>query len=190
VTLSSLDQWFAAEILPHEAGLMRYLARVWPNRSERADLRQDIYVRIYESARHARPSAPKAFLFATARNLLADRVRRSRIVPIDPMQDLDGLNVLVDELSPEQRLSAHQELRRLAAAFDRLSDKCREVIWLRRVEGLSQREAAQRLGMHEGAVESQLTRGVRSLARAVLERTEESDVEDEAKGSDHESGHG
>jgi RNA polymerase sigma-70 factor (ECF subfamily) len=190
VTPSPLDRWFAAEVLPHEAALMRYLARIWPNRAERADLRQDIYVRIYESARRSLPAAPKAFLFATARNLLADRVRRNRIVSIDTTQDLDVLNVLVDELSPEQRVNAYQELRCLAVSFDQLSDKCRDVIWLRRVEGLSQRETAQRLGMQEGAVESQLIRGVRFLARAIFERGAAGAEQDDLKGSDDESRHG
>ncbi len=166
--LTALDQWFAAEILPHEGVLVRYLTRVWPNSADVLDLRQDIYVRVYESARSTLPTSPKAFLFATARNLMTDRIRHSRVVFIDSTQDYESLNVLVDEISPERRLSARQELRNLARAFDSLSEKCRNVVWLRRVEGLSQRETARRLGLHEGAVESQLARGLRVLALAVF----------------------
>lgn len=169
---------------------MRYLTRVWPNRSEVLDLRQDIYVRVYESARTALPTIPKAFLFATARNLMTDRIRHSRIVLIDSTQDFEGLNVLVvDELSPERWLSARQELRNLARAFDSLSEKCRSVIWLRRVEGLSQRQTAQRLGLREGAVESQLARGVRVLARAVFGAPDDIDPQSERCTSEHESHH-
>jgi RNA polymerase sigma-70 factor (ECF subfamily) len=166
--LSPLDRWFAAEILPHEAALQRFLSRACHNRSEVADLSQEVYVRVYESAQRALPSSPKSFLFATARNLLIDRRRRERIVSIDYTQDLDALNVLVDEISPEHRLSARQELRRLAQALDQLSDNCRAVIWLRRVEGLSQREASEKLGMNEGALEGYVSRGVRALAKAVF----------------------
>ena len=166
--LTALDQWFAAEILPHEGVLVRYLTRVWPNSADVLDLRQDIYVRVYESARSTLPTSPKAFLFATARNLMTDRIRHSRVVFIDSTQDYESLNVLVDEISPERRLSARQELRNLARAFDSLSEKCRNVVWLRRVEGLSQRETARRLELNEGAVESQLARGLRVLALAVF----------------------
>src|SRR3954452_18908195 len=165
---SPLDRWFAAEILPHEAALRRFLSRACHNRAEVPDLCQEVYVRVYESAQRALPSAPKSFLFATARNLLIDRRRRERIVSIDYTQDLDALNFLVDEISPEQRLSARQELRRLAQALDQLSDNCRAVIWLRRVEGLSQREASEKLGMNEGALEGYVSRGVRALAKAVF----------------------
>jgi RNA polymerase sigma factor (sigma-70 family) len=187
--LTALDQWFAAEILPYEAALVRYLTRLWPNSSEVPDLRQDIYVRVYESARAALPTSPKAFLFATARNLMTDRIRHSRVVFIDSTQDLESLNVLIDEISPERRLSARQELRILARAFDSLSDKCRNVIWLRRVEGLSQRQTAQRLGLHEGAVESQLARGVRVLAQAVFGSADNVAPRHEKGESQHDSEH-
>jgi len=163
-----IDRWFAQAILPHEGALTGYLSRVWRNPADIPDLRQDIYVRIYESAARERPEHPKAFLFATARNMLADRLRRTRVVSIDYTQDLESLNVLVDEISPEQRLSARQELRRLANALDALPDACRNVIWLKRVEGLSQQEIARRLGMKEGTLESHLSRGVRMLAKMLF----------------------
>ena len=70
-----------------------------------------------------------------------------------------------------RRLSARQELNCLAQAFDSLSDKCRDVVWFRRVEGLSQRETADRMGLKEDAIESQLARGLRALARAVFGAT-------------------
>ena len=141
-----LDTWFKREILSHEVILMRFISRVWPRHDEIADIRQEAYARVYEAAREARPQSPKAFLFATARHLMADRIRRERIVSIRAGGDSDYLNVLVDEISPERRVGAHQELARLAQAFDRLSEKCREVMWLRRVKGLSQKEAAEQLG--------------------------------------------
>ncbi len=191
--LSPLDRWFAAEILPHEAALQRFLTRACHNRSDVPDLCQEVYVRVYESAQRALPAAPKSFLFATARNLLIDRRRRERIVSIDYTQDLDSLNVLVDEISPEQRLSARQELRRLSQALDQLSDNCRAVIWLRRVEGLSQREASERLGMNEGALEGYVSRGVRALAKAVFgagESPTQSGTDGGAKDTDGECSHG
>jgi len=138
-----------------------------------SDLRQDIYIRVYESARNALPPAPRALLFTTARNLMTDRVRRNRVVSIEYVQDFEGLNPLVDEISPERRVGAREELQVLARALDSLSDKCRSVIWLRRVEGLSQRQTAERLGLEEGAVESQLARGVRALAKAVFGSADE-----------------
>ncbi len=184
-----LDDWFLAEVLCHEAALTRYLHRVWRNKAEISDLRQEVYIRVYESAAHVLPAASKAFLFTTARNLVVDRLRHERIVSIDSTQDFDSLNVLTDQVSPERRLSARQELIRLSAALDELSDACRAVIWFRRVEGLSQKEAAERLGMPEGTVESHLCRGMRALMKTVL-GSGTSASQEAVRGSDHEAEHG
>lgn len=165
----SLDNWFKREILSHEEILVRFISRVWPRRDEIADIRQEAYTRVYEAARQARPLTPKAFLFATARHLMADRIRRERVVSIRASAEHEYLNLLVDEISPEQRASAHQELARLARAFDRLSGKCREVVWLRRVKERSQKEVASELGLTEKTIEKHLRTGVRQLAHYMRE---------------------
>jgi len=160
----SLDAWFAREILAHEDALMRYLRRAWSHQDDIHDLRQETYMRVYEAASKARPQAPKSFLFTSARHLMSDRLRRGRVVSIEAVGDLDALNVLIDEVSPERRLDARQVLKRLGEAFDRLPDRCREVMWLRRVEELPQREVAARLNINEKTVEKHVAKGARLIA--------------------------
>lgn len=161
---AALDRWFAEEILVHEEALLRYLLRCWPRREEAHDLRQDIYARVYEAAGKALPLQPKAFLFATARHLLADRARRARVVSIEPMGDFEPSHVLVDDVSPERWCGGRQLLHRLADAFDGLPDRCREAVWLRRVEELPQKDVALRMGISEKTVEKHLAKGMRLLA--------------------------
>lgn len=175
-----LDIWFKREILAHEASLVRYLYRTWRNRQEVFDLRQDVYVRVYEAAAKTRPLAPKSFLFATARHLMTDRIRRKRIVSIDAVGDLDVLNVMIEDISPEQRTSAHQELRRLAEAIDDLPRKCREAVWLRRVDDVPQKEVAVRLGISQKTVEKHVMKGMKLLAAALF-RTESGQSEESAR---------
>ncbi|MBS0194179.1 MAG: sigma-70 family RNA polymerase sigma factor [Proteobacteria bacterium] len=162
--LSELDHWFVKEILIHEEALTRFLHRHWPQREDVHDLRQEVYARIYEAAGKALPTQPKAFLFASARHLLTDRLRRGQVVSIEPMGDFDYSHVLVDEVSPERWCGGRQALLHLSDAFDRLPDRCREVVWLRRVENLSQKEVAVRMGISEKTVEKHLARGMRLLA--------------------------
>jgi RNA polymerase sigma factor (sigma-70 family) len=159
----NLDNWFVREILPHEAALLRYLARVWPDASEIQDIRHDAYVRILEGAHRLRPTAPKALLFSIARNLMIDRVRSSRIVPIHLPGDLDSLSVLVDEATPERHASIREQLVSVTDAVNRIPAKCREVLWLRRVESLSQKEIAARLGVTERTVEKHMMHAARLL---------------------------
>lgn len=159
----SLDAWFAREVLKHEDALMRFLHRNWRDHDEVPDLRQDIYVRIYKSAARRLPDSPKSFLFTTARNLLADRARRQRIVSITAVGDMERLNVLKDELAPERHLAGRQALERLARALDSLPDRCREVVWLRRVKDMPQKQIAKRLGISEKTVEKHIAKGVRRM---------------------------
>lgn len=161
---TALDDWFVREILVHEEALTGYLRRCWPHRDELHDLRQEVYCRVYEAAARAVPTQPKAFLFATARHLLTDRLRRSRVVSIEAVGDLEAMNVLIDEVSPERWCGGRQVLKRLAEAFDRLPDRCREVVWLRRVGELPQKDVARHLGISEKTVEKHLAKGMRLLA--------------------------
>ena len=163
---SALDAWFSREILIYEGALVRYLARSWHHREDIVDLRQEVYMRVYEAAAQERPRAPKSFLFATARNLMADQIRRSRVVSIEARADLESLHVLVDEMSPEHCASAQEDLRTIAWVFEQLPPRCREVVWLRRVENLSQREVAAQLGICEGVVEKQVAKAMRRFADA------------------------
>ena len=186
----SLDAWFAREILAHEDALVLYLRRCWPQRDDIHDLRQEVYVRVYEAAGKARPAMAKSFLFATARHLMTDRLRRGRVVSIETVGDFESMNVLIDEVSPERRLGARQVLKRLAEAFDRLPDRCREVVWLRRVEELPQKEVASRLGISEKTVEKQVARGMRLLAASFYGATQESGQDVIESSNEHEREHG
>ncbi len=163
-----LDNWFKREILPHEQVLVRYLLHVWPRRDDVNDLRQETYARVYGAARIARPKSARAFLFSTAHNLMLDLIRRERVVSIEAVADIDKLNVLVDEISPEQRAMAHQQIKLLAKAFELLPAKCREVVWLRRVEEIPQKDVAKMLGIGERTVEKHVSKGARLLAEYML----------------------
>lgn len=163
-----LDVWFKREILQHEAALLRCLARVWPRKHEIQDLRQETYARVYAAALTSRPASPRSFLFTIAHHLMVDRIRRERVVSIEAVGDIEALSLSVDEISLERRVSARQELKLLARALDLLPPKCRNVIWLRRVEGLSQKEVARRLGVTEKTIEQHVSKGARLLAEYML----------------------
>ncbi|WP_295991890.1 sigma-70 family RNA polymerase sigma factor [Rugamonas sp.] len=167
---TDLDHWFVLEVLPLEAALQRYLRRHCRESEDVADLRQEVYVRLYEAARRQRPDLVKPFVFATARNLLIDRARRAQIVSIEAIADLDLLDMSADELTPERHVGGNQELQLLQAALEDLPTRCREVVQLRKIDGLSQREVARHMGITEGTVEKQIAKGMRSLADAMLKR--------------------
>ncbi len=173
MTAPDVDAWFVREILPLEAALMHFLLRSRRNRNEADDLRQEVYVRVYEAAKEKIPHPAKPFVFAIARNLLVDRVRHEQVVAIEIVADVDTLGVAADEPGPDRNVIARQELRRLEAAIELLPRRCRQVVVLSRVEGLSRREIAARLGIGEATVSTHLTEGMYALARLLYGEPDE-----------------
>ncbi|HSZ75755.1 MAG TPA: sigma-70 family RNA polymerase sigma factor [Rhizomicrobium sp.] len=161
---AELRAWFIHEVLPMEAALTQYLHHNWRNPNDVEDLLQDVYVRVCEAALRQRPDSVKSFVFATARNLLIDRVRREHVIPIEAVLDLDSLGIAVDEPGPDRNVMAREELQRLQSALDRLPPRCREVVVLRRIEGMQRRAIALRMGITEATVAEHLANGVSALA--------------------------
>ncbi len=164
VSGAELRAWFIAEVLPLEAALMQFLQHNWRNRGDLADLRQDVYLRVYEAARKEIPRPAKPFVFTIARNLIIDRLRHEQVIPIEAVADLDALGLAKDEPGSDRVVAAREELRRLQAALDRLPPRAREVVVLRRIERLPRREIAQRMGITEDTVAEHLSHGMRTLA--------------------------
>ena len=72
--------------------------------------------------------------------------------------------VAADTLTPEEAAQSHAELARINMAIAALPGKLRDVLVLRAIEGVSQAEAAQVLGISEKAVETRLYRARNKLA--------------------------
>ena len=160
---SSVRDWFVREVLPLEAILTRFLNRNWRNQADVEDLRQDVYAHVLRAAKEHIPDKAKPFVMATARNLIIDRIRREQVVPIDAA-DIDVIEVAADAPGPDRIASARDTMRRLQRALDHLPPRCREVVVLRRIDGLSRQEIAVRLGIAEKTVADHITRGMCAIA--------------------------
>ncbi|HEY5237590.1 MAG TPA: RNA polymerase sigma factor [Rhizomicrobium sp.] len=164
VIAPDVEAWFVREVLPLEAILMQFLRRHCRNRIDVADLCQDVYVRVYEKAHDQIPDRPKSFVLTTARNLLIDRVRKNQVISIQTVADLEALNVAIDEPGPDRVVMARDTLRRLQIALNRLPERCREALVLKKIEGISASDIATRMGISENTVNYHLTHGMLALA--------------------------
>jgi RNA polymerase sigma factor (sigma-70 family) len=68
---------------------------------------------------------------------------------------------LDDAAGIPETVARNQELELLTLAIQSLPQRCRQVLTLRRLYGLSQKEIAALLGISENTVEGQVTIGVR-----------------------------
>lgn len=165
---ASLNAWFTREVLPLEPALLRFLNRNWRVKDDVIDLRQEIYELVLTGARNALPLHARPYVYAVARNLLINKAKRARIVSFETVADLESVDFDVDPFEAERALGARDELRRAQAGIDALPPRCREVVRLRKVEGLTTRETAERLGVGTDTIEKQLTLGMRALTDFML----------------------
>lgn len=155
------DRWFSEHVLPHDGALRAWLCTRFPALVDIDDIVQESYTRIL----HARTGTPiasvKAFLFVTARNLALDHFRRNQIVTLEPIAEVENLSVLEEDAGIPETVGRQQELELLTLAIQSLPERCRQVLTLRKIYGLSQKQIAAELGISEHTVEAQIGNGMR-----------------------------
>lgn len=152
------------------APLRRYLARILGNSTEAQDVAHDAYLRVYPTVQNQSAERPKALLYVTARRLAINRLKRRSISPL-ATTTLDMDTAASSTPGVAQQVMARQELRLLEQAIAELPDGCRAVLLLRKVELLSHREIADRLGLAISTVEKQHARALRLLRAALPAET-------------------
>lgn len=164
----ALEIWFCHEILPLERSLTQYIRRNSRIGQDVIDLRHDIYERAIKGARHGMPENSRGYLFAIARNHLINCARRSNVIRLDQIADMEPPDNFDDKHYTERQLEARSTLRLLQQGLEKLSPRIREIIWLRKVEGLNVQETSDRLGISKDAVNHQVMMGMRALADHML----------------------
>ena len=147
-------------------GLYRIAYYVLESQADAEDAVQDLYVKL-ASIRTGPVSAPRAYLYQMANNLLHDHRRgsrrqqarddhwtRSRIGP-----DLEKDT----EPSPEQSAIARDELERVNEALATMPVRTAQILKMYRLDGLSQKAIANTLDLSLSAVEKHLQRAYRKL---------------------------
>ncbi|MFA5263407.1 MAG: sigma-70 family RNA polymerase sigma factor [Opitutaceae bacterium] len=167
---SDQARWFSEEVQPHEASLRSYLRGLFPTLPDIDDLVQESYIRLIRAKEANKITYVKAFLFATARNAALDIFRRRKVVSIDAIGDMAGLSVIEDRPDVGDAVSRQQELELLSEAVRSLPDRCRQVLTLRLLYGLSHKEIAANLGISEHTVKAQLAKGMRRCAEFFQQR--------------------
>lgn len=178
-------RWFKEEIRPHERELRAYLRSRFPSLTDVDDLIQETYARLLRARANGRATLTRAYLFVVARNVALDLVRREKVISVERLGEMDRLSVVEERPDAAETLSHEQELALLNEAMAMLPPRCRAILTLRRIEGCSHREIAERLGIAEGTVNAQLAIGLmrcrrylcdHGVARACIRITSGSEV--------------
>jgi RNA polymerase sigma factor (sigma-70 family) len=116
---SDQSLWFSQNLLPHEAMLRGWLHSRFPKGVDVDDVIQDSYLRILRSHKEKPIKAPKAFLFATARNIALNMVRASNVRG-ERLTLIEDMEILDNEQNVQETIVRNQELEALTIAIQSL----------------------------------------------------------------------
>ena len=161
--------WVASSILPHEPAVRAWLRPRVQSGQDVDDLVQEAYAKLSALSVVDHITRPRSYFFQTVQNLLTDHIRHERIVRIEAVADVGALDTADDEPSAERIVGSRREFARVAALIENLPDRCRQIFRMRKIEGLSQREIASRMGVSENVVENDAVKGLRLIMQALKE---------------------
>ena len=172
----ALVEWVGRCVLPWEGYVRAWLRRASVPRSEIDDIVQEAYSRIARLEKFQHIANPKAYFLEVARNVLFEQLRRSRIIRIDTIAEME-LPIIPDDSPDQERVAiGKEEIAKLKRLINGLPERCRKMFVLRKIEGLSQKQIAERLGVSENTVETQVGRGLRLIMGAWIDQTSELDA--------------
>lgn len=175
---SEQTRWFSEEVHAHDASLKRYLRRSFPTVRDVDDVVQESYLRVWRR-QLLRPIAEvsdsvtasvKGFLFQVARRLAIDTLRRAQASPIEALTDFAPSSVIDERANTHETACTNQEFELLLEAIDALPARCREVVVLRKLRGLSPAETAERLGISQETVHVHARRGLQRVQETLRRR--------------------
>ncbi|MGH2291069.1 sigma-70 family RNA polymerase sigma factor [Pseudomonas capeferrum] len=146
--------------LDHYHELIGTWTRKLRSRQQAEDLAHDAFVRVLENPRE-QVEQPRAYLHQTARNIAVDGFRRE-----DRRQAL-ALEAFEESAShsgdPEAYVHALELADSVERALAELPLNCRRVFIWQKLEGLTQAEIAERMGLSKNMVEKYMIRTLRLL---------------------------
>jgi RNA polymerase sigma-70 factor (ECF subfamily) len=127
--------------------LVRKCARMLRDPQEAQDVAQESFVRLCEAgALGGDPRVVTAWLYRTSTRLVIDRIRsQARVAALE----LEELGISTEDSSPEARAHAQAACQRLLRSLPRAE---LEAALLSRLDGLTQPEIAEVMGIHERSV--------------------------------------
>ncbi len=158
-----LKQWCEECLMPHEGMLRAWLRSRFDREQEIDDIVQEAYLRVLKARKKTDINSPKAFLFATARNVALGKVRKRVARGEFSLGDLDALDILDETESVTEEVARSEELEFLTRAVQSLPTRCRQIVTLRKIYGMSQKDIARELGISEKTVEAQNAIGMKKI---------------------------
>ncbi len=156
---------FDAMVRRMQPALLRFFGRRTGSAAVAEELTQDLFLRLLRRPDLFDLDNVEGYIFETASNLARDRARREAARGGGAHVELEPDALGGDEPDPEQIVDGRRRLEAVLAAVEALPPRARDVLVLRRFEGLSYAQIAARLGITVSAVEKRMAKALGELEK-------------------------
>ena len=143
-----------------ESALKRYVGRFVHKPEDIDDMVQETFLRAYTATNSREIEYPKAYLFKVAKSVALRALNKKAHQVTDYLEEAQA-EASLDHASLEEEIEADQKVQLYCAAIAELPPQCRRVFLMRKYQALSHKEIAEALGITVGAVEKQVTLGIK-----------------------------
>ncbi|THB68344.1 MAG: RNA polymerase sigma factor [Gammaproteobacteria bacterium] len=127
------------------------------------DVLHETYLRLVKVASHIEEQSFSGLAFTIAGNIAIDFRRKASVRSKYIVAEYPEDNHKSEQLTPEQIEISNQKLERINAAIARIPEKYQEIIRLRLVHDLNQREIAEKLKISYTSTRKRMQRAIEHL---------------------------
>lgn len=145
----------------YHTDLHRYLVgRLRGRALDAADVAQETYLRLLRMNNADAVQHPQAYVYQVAVNVIRELGLKEQIQENLPERLTDPTVSRGFSRMPEDELQIHTQIEYLNKAINRLPPKCRAVLIMKKRDGLSRKEIAEKLGISELTVKTHLLKAI------------------------------
>lgn len=149
-------------------GLLNYASRILGDSEASKDAVQQAYYKVWEYRSELSIAvSPRAYLYRSVYNNCLNSITHKKTIRKYEEEQLKELyySTVVQRPEAEMMLERSEMERAIMTAVDGLPGKCKEIFLLSKVDGLKNKEIAERLGISLKTVEAQMTIAIKRLRK-------------------------
>lgn len=164
---ASRNSLLAEAVERYGGALSRFFERRVDNKSDVADLVQDVFLRLAKLRDISTIEKFESYMFVTASSVLRDRARRHATRGYGRHEDIGETIADISNIAADQLIEDEQAIDQLHQVISELPERTRDIFVLRVFEDMRIADIAQLLGISRRAAEKHFARAMAHVATRI-----------------------
>lgn len=133
---------------------------------EAEDIVQDVFVHLWKKREKITfQTNPKSYLITSVRNKIYEKKRKKTLQIVSNLEGSDLINVA--QINNESKFEEYLLLDRVYKSIRQLPSRCNAIFVLSKIEGKSNKDIAEELGLSVKTIENQMTKAYKLIRESL-----------------------